>query len=92
MIDDIEYLRRLILARCPEKSETDLAEFAGAGDGALVEFAEAVSEALDLFEERLGEMERARRPQEPPGAAFSRSLADQRKGCPGANTRLDPSR
>ena len=59
-----EFVRRLVLARCPELSLADLE--AAFGDGAepdhsadvLVSIAYAVTDAIEAHEERLTELER----------------------------------
>ena len=58
VIDDIDYLRSLILARCPEISAADLIELADSdADFVLDEIAAVVDGVVEAFEERLDKIE-----------------------------------
>jgi hypothetical protein len=69
-VTDVDYLKRLILARVPEICEADLDALAGVDQAVLTEIAEAVDavveavqERMDAIEDRLADLQPARAAQ-----------------------------
>ena len=61
--DRVEFVRRLVLARCPELSMADLEVAFGNGDSdrfddVLVQIADTVGETIQELEQRLDRLER----------------------------------